>query len=59
MTRTLYRRLERLEEQAMPMDEPMIWQIVFRHSDGTETLSDTIEWSPHSFQRKNGRRRNR
>jgi hypothetical protein len=46
VTRALYRRLERLEEQTMPMDEPKVWQIVFRHSDGTQTLGDRIEWSP-------------
>jgi hypothetical protein len=28
MIRSLYRRLERLEEQTMPMDEPKVWQIV-------------------------------
>ena len=33
VTNTLRRRLERLEEQTMPdMDEPKVWQIVFRHS---------------------------
>jgi hypothetical protein len=46
VTRTLYRRLERLEEQTMPTDEPKVWQIVVRHSDGTQTLGDRIEWSP-------------
>jgi len=46
MTRTLYRRLERLEQQTMPIDEPKVWQIVFRDSDGTQTLGDRIEWSP-------------
>jgi hypothetical protein len=45
MTRTLYRRLERLEEQTMPMDEPKVWQIVVLDSDGTQTLGDRIEWS--------------
>ena len=44
MTRTLHRRLERLEEQTMPVDEPKVWQIVFKHTDGTETLGDRIEW---------------
>ena len=46
MIRSLYRRLERLEEQTMPMDEPKVWQIVFVDSDGTQTLDDRIEWSP-------------
>jgi hypothetical protein len=46
MTRTLHRRLERLEEQTLPMDEPKVWQIVFVDSDGTQTLGDRIEWSP-------------
>ena len=46
VTNTLRRRLERLEEQTMPMDEPKVWQIVFRHSDGTQTFGDQIEWSP-------------
>jgi len=44
MTRSLYRRLERLEEQTMPMDEPKVWQIVFRDSDGSQTLGDQVEW---------------
>ena len=44
MTRNLYRRLERLEEQTMPMDEPKVWQIIILDSDGTQTLGDQIEW---------------
>jgi len=51
MNRTLYRRLERLEEETMPVDEPKVWQIVFRHSDGTQTLGDRIEWSPRGRRR--------
>jgi hypothetical protein len=46
MTKSLYRRLERLEEQTLPAEEPRVWQIVFRDSDGTQTLGDRIEWSP-------------
>jgi hypothetical protein len=52
MTRTLYRRLERLEQQTMPIDEPKVWQIVFRNSDGTETLGDRIEWYPRGRRRE-------
>jgi hypothetical protein len=44
MTRTLYRRLERLEEQTMPTDELKVWQIVLVNSDGTQTLGEQIEW---------------
>jgi len=59
MTRSLARRLERLEEQVIPADELKIWQIVIVDSDGAKTLGDRIEWSPQSRQWKNGRRRNR
>ena len=52
MTRTLYRRLERLEEQTLPPEEPRVWQIVFRDSDGTQTLGDQIEWSPRGRRRE-------
>jgi len=52
MTRILHRRLERLEEQTMPMDEPKVWQIVLKHSDGTQTLGDRIEWSPRGRRRE-------
>jgi hypothetical protein len=52
MIRSLYRRLERLEEHTTPMDEPKVWQIVFRHSDGTQTLGDRIEWSPRDRRRE-------
>jgi len=44
MTRNLHRRLERLEGQTMPMDEPKVWQIVFVDSDGMQTLGELIEW---------------
>jgi hypothetical protein len=43
MTRTLHRRLERLEEQTLPMDEPKVWQIIILGSDGTRTLGERIE----------------
>ena len=46
ISRNLHRRLERLEEQTMPMDEPNVWQIVMVDSDGTQTLGEQIEWSP-------------
>ena len=36
MIPTLYRRLERLEEQTIPMDEPKVWQIIILNSDGTQ-----------------------
>ena len=44
MTRSLYRRLERLEERTMPRDEPKVWQIIILDSDRTQTLGDQIEW---------------
>jgi hypothetical protein len=44
-SRSLARRLERLEEQTMPIDEPKVWQIVLVDSDGTQTLGQRIEWS--------------
>lgn len=52
VNRTLKRRLERLEQQTMPIDEPKVWQIVFRESDGTQTLGDQIEWSPRGRRRE-------
>jgi hypothetical protein len=45
MTRSLARRLERLEEQVIPEDELKVWQIVIMDSDGTKTLGERIEWS--------------
>ena len=52
VTRTLKRRLERLEQQTMPIDEPKVWQIVFRHTDGTQTLGDQIEWPSRGYRRE-------
>jgi hypothetical protein len=43
ITRALYRRLERLEEQVTPKGEPTFLQIVIVDSDGTKTLGDRIE----------------
>jgi len=45
MTRSLARRLERLEEQVIPEDELKVWQIVIMDSDGTKKLGERIEWS--------------
>lgn len=50
-SRSLARRLERLEEQVIPEDELKVWQIVIMDSDGTKTLGERIEWSP-SVQRR-------
>jgi hypothetical protein len=52
ISRTLARRLERLEDDILPADELKVWQIVITDSDGTETLGDRIEWSPRTRQGK-------
>jgi len=36
----------------MPIDEPKVWQIVFTHSDGTQTLGDQIEWPSRGHRRE-------
>jgi len=51
-SRSLARRLERLEEQVIPADELKVWQIVIMDSDGTKTLGERIEWSPRARQAK-------
>jgi hypothetical protein len=43
MSRNLYQRLERLEQQSIPEDESKVWEII--DSDGTATPSGIrIEW---------------
>jgi hypothetical protein len=46
--RILSRRLERLEEELAPLEEPMVrvWQIVYLDSDGNTTEGERLEWSP-------------
>jgi hypothetical protein len=44
ITRTLSRRLERLEELTMPVREHKVWQIVIVDSDGSRRDGPTIEW---------------
>jgi len=51
-SRSLARRLERLEEQVIPEDELKVWQIVIIDSDGTKTLGERIEWSPRARRRQ-------
>jgi hypothetical protein len=45
ISKTLSRRLERLEEQIAPLEEPRVWQIVYVDSDGNRTDGERIEWS--------------
>lgn len=35
--RSLSRRLERLEEELIPEDDPKVWEIIVVESDGTRT----------------------
>jgi hypothetical protein len=45
MSRNLSLRLDRLEQQLIPEDEPKVWEIVMVDSDGTTTPSGIrIEW---------------
>ncbi len=45
INRSLSRRLERLEEQIMPLSVRKVWQIITVNSDGTkEPTGITIEW---------------
>jgi len=46
MTKTLTRRLDKLEEQLRPGEEPRRWQVVIVHSDGTQEPGPLIERSP-------------
>lgn len=46
MTRSLSRRLERLEEQVAPLAEPRVWQIVIVDSDGSRRNDSIIKWQP-------------
>ena len=46
VSKTLARRLERLEEQMAPPPEPRVWQIVFVDSDGSRRNGPTIAWQP-------------
>jgi hypothetical protein len=36
ITRNITRRLDRLEEETMPVGEPTVIQVVFESTDGTE-----------------------
>ena len=46
-SRSLVRRLERLEEQVMPEDERKVWEIIIVGSDGTRTpTGERIEMPP-------------
>ena len=49
-SRSLARRLERLEEHIVPEDELKVWRIVIMDSDGTKTLGEMIEWFPRARQ---------
>jgi hypothetical protein len=44
ITRTLSRRLERLEESMIPSIERKAWQIVIVDSDGSRRDGPIIEW---------------
>jgi hypothetical protein len=46
-SRSLARRLERLEEQVIPEDERKVWEMIIVDSDGTRTPTGIrIEWRP-------------
>lgn len=51
-SRSLARRLERLEEHIMTEDDLKVWQLVIMDADGTKTLGERIEWSPRARQAK-------
>jgi hypothetical protein len=55
MTRTLTRRLNKLEEQLKPGAEPKVWQIVIVHPDGRQEPERLIEWSPLRSRRRGPR----
>jgi len=55
MTRTLARRLNKLEEQLKPGAESKVWQVVIVHPDGRRELERLIEWSPRFSTRLGGR----
>jgi hypothetical protein len=48
ISRTLSRRLERLEEEVAPLEAPAVrvWQIFYVDSDGSRREGERIEWSP-------------
>jgi hypothetical protein len=41
--RNITRRLERLEEETMPVGEPTVLQVVFVNTDGTERDGPRVE----------------
>jgi hypothetical protein len=43
ISKSLYQRLARLEEQAVSEDELKVWQIISVDSDGSRTLGHQIE----------------
>jgi hypothetical protein len=43
ITRNLTRRLERLEEETLPVGEPMVIQVVYVNTDGTERDGPRVE----------------
>jgi len=55
MTRTLARRLNKLEEQLKPGVEPKVWQVIIVHPDGRQELERLIEWSPTRSSRRGAR----
>jgi hypothetical protein len=42
-SRNIIRRLERLEEETVPVGEPMVTQIIFVSGDGTRTDGPKFE----------------
>ena len=46
MTKSIYHRLQRLEEEMMPKGEPHVIQVVFVDSDGSEKMGPRIEIPP-------------
>ena len=44
MSKSLSRRLERLEEQMAPPPQPRVWRILIFGSDGRD--AETITWQP-------------
>jgi hypothetical protein len=46
INKNISRRLERLEEAAMPVREPKVWQVRIVNTDGSRTEGRKITWSP-------------
>jgi hypothetical protein len=59
INKSISRRLERLEEQIMPLREPKVWQIVIVDSDGSCRDGEKITWQPPQRDTRAARKRYR